>query len=314
MIGEAFDDARAEMIWHPKVTPPRITKSDVLLTGVTQCEHCGASMRIRTGKSGRYHYYACSRQSDIGKSACPGQSIPMGKLDDIVTEAICDKVLEPSRLESMVGTLFARNARNQDRQRAELRELFAKQHEIGAQLSNLLEIMEQGGLAAARSIQERFAKRQEEMDEIGRLIALKRRALETPIAQVTSEKTQAFSTAFRSHLRDKANPAFRRAYLRLMLDKVVVGKDAIRISGPKAVLAHQLTADKPLPPSLVPSFVREWRARKDSNLCPPQLPGQTYKMRRAPPNPVRKPLRGVWNHSVTTHASEPRRWSSQRFE
>ncbi len=168
----------------------------------------------------------------------------------------------------MVGALIARNARNQDRQRAELRDLFAKQRETKGQLDNLLEIMEQGGLTAARSIHDRFAKRQVEMDHIGRLIALKRRALETPVSQVTAEKALAFATAFRARLRDKDNPAFRRAYLRLMLDKVVVGKAAIRISGPKAVLAHQLTADKPLPPSLVPSFVKDWWARQDSNLRP----------------------------------------------
>jgi len=260
---DLFHAAQAQLkTRHPWVTPPRITKSDILLTGIARCEHCGAPMRIRTGKGGRYHYYACSRQADIGKTACPSQSIPMRTLDEIVTAAVCDKVLDPKRLETMLGALLARNARNQDRQRAELRDLFAKQREIKAQLDNLLEIMEQGGLAAARSIQERFAKRQEEMDQIGRLIALKRRALETPISQVTTEKTEAFATTFRAHLRDNDNPAFRRAYLRLMLDKVVVGKDAIRISGPKAVLAHQITADKPVPPSLVPSFVKDWWARQ----------------------------------------------------
>jgi hypothetical protein len=30
----------------------------------------------------------------------------------------------------------------------------------------------------------------------------------------------------------------------VMIDKVVVGKDAIPISGPRSVLAHQLTAEK----------------------------------------------------------------------
>ena len=50
-----------------------------------------------------------------------------------------------------------------------------------------------------------------------------------------------------------------------MQDKVIVGPDAIRISGPKSVLAHQLTADKPVPPSLVPSFVKEWWAGGDQS-------------------------------------------------
>ena len=190
----------------------------------------------------------------------------MRQLDDIVTEAVCERVLEPRRLMTMVGTLIARNARHQDRQRAEMRDLFARHREINAQLKNLVDVMEKGGLGAVPSVQERFAARQAELDEINRLITLKKRALETPVTKVTTEKARAFVTAFRSHLQGQGSPTFRRGYLRLMLDKVVVGKDAIRISGPKSVLAHQLTAEKPLPPSLVPTFVDGWRTRQDSNL------------------------------------------------
>ena len=190
----------------------------------------------------------------------------MQQLDDIVTHAVCDRVLQPARLITMVGTLIARNARHQDRQRAEMRDLFAKHREINTQIKNLVDVMEKSGLGSMPSVQERFAARQAELDEINRLIALKKRALEAPITKVTTEKARAFATAFRGHLRGQGNSAFRRAYLRLMLDKVVVGKDAIRISGPKSVLAHQLTAEKPLPPSLVPTFVDGWRTRQDSNL------------------------------------------------
>jgi hypothetical protein len=109
--------------------------------------------------------------------------------------------------------------------------------------------MEKGGLGTVRSVQERFAARRNEFDQINRLIVLKKRALETPITKVMPEKAQAFASAFRAHLRGQENPTFRRAYLRSCW--VIVGKDAIRISGPKSVLAHQLTAEKPLPPSLV---------------------------------------------------------------
>jgi site-specific DNA recombinase len=251
---------------HPKITAPRIVKSEILLTGIARCEHCSAQMRIRTGKSGRYLYYACSRKTDIGQAGCVGLSIPMKQLDDIVTDAVCDKVLEPSRLTTMVGALVARNARHQDRQRAELRDLFGRQRELSTQIKNLIDVMEKGGLGSLPLVQDRLAARQSELDEVSRLIALKKRVLETPIANVTAEKTQLFATAFRQHLRSTDNSAFRRAYLRLMLDKVIVGKNAIHISGPKAVLAHHLTAEKPLPPSLVPTFVDGWRTRQDSNL------------------------------------------------
>jgi site-specific DNA recombinase len=149
--------------------------------------------------------------------------------------------------------------------REQLRELFAKQRDLLQQVRNLVDVMEQGGLGAMRPVQDRLAKRQDELDQLNRLIALKRRVLETPVAAISPEKAAAFSAALRAKLRDTENPTFRRAYLRLMLDKVVVGKEAIRISGPKAVLAHQLSAENPLPPSLVPTLMDNWRARRDSN-------------------------------------------------
>jgi hypothetical protein len=115
-----------------------------------------------------------------------------------------------------------------------------------------------------QSTKQRLLSRRE-LIQTEHLIALKRRALETPVAAVGPEKTAAFSAALQAKLRDTENPTFRRAYLRLMLDKVVVGKAAISISGPKAVLTHQLSTENPLPPSLVPTLMDNWRARRDSN-------------------------------------------------
>ena len=48
------DFNRVQELLHvrdPRVTPPRITASDVLLTGLVQCETCGSAMMIRTGTS-----------------------------------------------------------------------------------------------------------------------------------------------------------------------------------------------------------------------------------------------------------------------
>jgi site-specific DNA recombinase len=58
---------------------------------------------------------------------------------------------------------------------------------------------------------------------------------------------------------------FRKAYLGAIIDKIEVDDDRIRIVGRKDVLEQALMADfsAKLP---VRSFVRKWRARKDSNL------------------------------------------------
>lgn len=249
-----------------RASPPCIVNSEILLTGIARCEACGGQMRMRTGKSGRYRYYACSRKVDSGVTACSSGAVPMKELDDLVTDAICDRVLEPRRLQTMVGSLIVRNARHQDRGREELRALFAKQRNLLQQVSNLVDVMEQGGLDAMRPVQDRLAKRQDELDQLNRLIALKRRAMETPVADVSQERGAAFTVALRAKLQDTGNPAFRRAPIRLLLDRVVVGRESIRVSGPKSVLAHQISAENQLPPSMAPTLMDGWRTRQESNL------------------------------------------------
>ena len=267
---EVFHAAQAQLkARHPKNMAPRIANSDILLTGVARCGHCGSPMRLRTGKYGQYRYYTCSKQADQGKKACRGITIPMAKLDDAVTEAICGRVLQPERLEEIVGSLIARNSDRREKARKDLKELHKQRREVKTQIDNLMEVIEKGGLAGARSINERFAKRQSEYDELTRLIAFKERELDAPIADVTPDRLNSFARALRNRLREKDSPKFRRAYIRMMLDKVVVAEDGIRISGPKAVLAQQVSSEKTVSPSMVPTFVQGWRAGEDSNSRPP---------------------------------------------
>ena len=61
---------------------------------------------------------------------------------------------------------------------------------------------------------------------------------------------------------------FRRAYIRVVVDQVEVDDREIRIHGRKSVL-ERLVMGGGATPSGVPSFVRKWRARRDSNSRPP---------------------------------------------
>ena len=222
-------------------------------------------MKLRTGKYGKYRYYTCSKQVDLGKTACAGISIPEGKLDDLVIDNLCDRVLKPSRLKGVVGALTARNSGRHARIQAEMKELRKKQRELQRQLETLVDVMEKGGLGAARTLQARFAKRQGEYDEIIRLISLKERELNLPVAEVTQKRLNAFSEAMTEQLRDASSPSFRRSYVRLFLSKVTVEEKGIQIAGLKAVLAQQLQTDKPVAPSMVPTFMDGWCPRQDSN-------------------------------------------------
>ena len=84
---------------------------------------------------------------------------------------------------------------------------------------------------------------------------------------MTEAKLNKLSVAIRGALRDQP-PNMRKAYLKLFVDKVIISKEEIRISGPKGVLATAAMNDLPNTPGEVITFVREWRPRRDSNPRP----------------------------------------------
>ncbi|RVJ66437.1 hypothetical protein CN167_32900 [Sinorhizobium medicae] len=59
---------------------------------------------------------------------------------------------------------------------------------------------------------------------------------------------------------------FRRAYLRAVIERVEVDDGEIRIHGRKSELERLVMTKNSVIMAAVPSFVRKWRTRQDSNL------------------------------------------------
>jgi site-specific DNA recombinase len=93
---------------RPTRVPPRVVNGPTLLTGLAKCATCGGGMTLRTGKGGRYRYYACHNAINKGKTACHGRSIPMPILDDLVTSELEEKIFAPERLEVLLSALVTR--------------------------------------------------------------------------------------------------------------------------------------------------------------------------------------------------------------
>ena len=85
-----------------------------------------------------------------------------------------------------------------------------------------------------------------------------------PISSATLDR---FAEAMRDAL-CQGDIAFRRAYVRLFVDEIVLSDGEISLSGPKDSLARSASIGT-LPPAgvMVPSFVRKWRPVGDSNPC-----------------------------------------------
>jgi site-specific DNA recombinase len=83
--------------------PARVVSGPTLLTGICYCGNCGGAMTLRTGKGGRYRYYACSIKARQGETGCKGRAIPMDKLDRMVVAAYRGTLLDADRLETCLA-------------------------------------------------------------------------------------------------------------------------------------------------------------------------------------------------------------------
>ena len=92
--------------------------------------------------------------------------------------------------------------------------------------------------------------------------------MEAP-GEITPERIANLSVSVQDALRN-GDAHLRRTYLGMFVRRIDVGDEEIRLCGSKITLprAASLGGDfRSL--GIVPSFVRNWRARKDSNFQPP---------------------------------------------
>ncbi|HRO01626.1 MAG TPA: zinc ribbon domain-containing protein [Nitrobacter sp.] len=114
---ETFDQVQALLqARNPKTElPARVVIGPTLLTGICYCGNCGGAMTLRTGKNGRYRYYACSIKARQGEAGCKGRAIPMDKLDTMVISHIEERLLDPERIEDLLGSVLGRRSEQAER-------------------------------------------------------------------------------------------------------------------------------------------------------------------------------------------------------
>lgn len=249
---------------NPRKTPGRSVNNPILLSGMVKCAHCDGTMSLRTGKSGKYRYYACLKQAKEGKMGCKGCSVPMPALDDAVTEAICAQVLAPERLAATFEAIRQADAKESDARPKERAALTRKLRESEAKIDRLYDALEKGTIEQDDMFKRRMNAAKAERDEVCRVMAQAERRASLPQAIMTPKKLEAFSRAMEHMLRN-GNIQFRKAYIRLLVGSVDIMDGEIRVSGSEKALLAAAKAGLPDLAGGVPTLVQEWRAVGDSN-------------------------------------------------
>lgn len=187
----------------------------------------------------------------------------MDKLDRIVTERLADELLTPERVGKLLASLMERQASKDQDYALRLTALRAKLSDAEERLKRLYGAIESGiADPSDATLKDRIAAVKTERDIAQ--VAFDRAVAEMrPDTKITEGRIAAFTEVMRANVLTGETP-FRRAYIRSVIDQVEVDDAEIRIIGRKTVL-ERLVMGGGATPSGVPSFVRKWRARTDSN-------------------------------------------------
>lgn len=267
----AFDAVQARLASNnPKVTPPRIVNGPTMLAGLGVCGEpgCGHGLLLQTGKSGRYRYYACQRRRTLSADACSLKHQPMALVDDIVVDAVMERLLTRERLGEILATLISRSDTALADRKQALGRLKAQRTEAQAAVARLWDAVEAG---LARPSEADFAERmtaaRERVARLTHEIDLLEAQDAAPTRRpITAEVLDRFAAMMREGLQ-QADPRQRQAYVRLIVNEVTLSNTALTITGSRKTLASIVAATaNATGNTAVPKFAQKWRTRKDSNL------------------------------------------------
>ena len=192
----------------------------------------------------------------------------MAALDGMVLEHLADRLFTPDRLAVVLQAFVARSVESDGTRREQLAQARRALTEAEGRIDRLLQMVEQGlmslddpalkeRLETAKNARRAAAERVKMLDGVENVGA----------SVITPDKIDRVGAALREALKS-GDPAFRKAYLRLFVDLVLVGDKEVQLRGPTIALAKAASAGQ-LPPAagVVPSFVQEWRPLRDSNPC-----------------------------------------------
>ena len=250
----------------PAKTPPRITSSPTLLTGLIKCGECGGSMTLVTGKSGRYKYYKCTTRQNKGNNACSSGNLSMEKTDQQVLNRLADQVFTPTRVQSMMVALRRRMKTSKDTQQERVNQLNKQVKLIEERQGRLLEAIETGTIELDETVQRRAQQNKSARDALLIELSGVRRDHSLSVDQLKSSQVEAFAKTLKAKLLAK-DSALAKSYLNLLVDEIVVTDHTATIKGSYGALMHAVSIDKIKVGHLkqVPTSITDWCAQRDSN-------------------------------------------------
>src|SRR6202011_5263546 len=249
--GEAFERRQLAVRAHHIVMPCRLSQQPrkrpangpgCTAASICFCASCGGALTLRTGKSGRYRYYTCCTKARQGATGCPGRTVPMEKLDNLVAEYIEQRLLQPKRLEQLLSHVLDRRSERAERRKLHIAELRKRAAEADAKLRRLYDAIENGVAELSDpTLKDRTDELKATRDQARLDADRAEEAIDRAGPSITAQALKTFARTARKRMRTDGG-GYRRDHLRALAQRVEVDQKELRIMGSKSVLLRTLVA------------------------------------------------------------------------
>lgn len=177
-----------------KRSAKRETKEHVyLLQGLLRCGNCEYKMSPKpaTGRNGRYYaYYSCTNADKSLGEACPRNHVPAETVDRAVTDFLKKLQLEPEMVRNFVRKANEMVSETAGKVKDDLSRVREQLAQVRTKLSNLAEILAEGGKAAFQSVGKKMADLERERQELEQSEARIKKDMEAESCQILSAQEQ----------------------------------------------------------------------------------------------------------------------------
>ena len=225
-------------------------------------------MMLRTGtsKNGRvYRYYTCSSCATKGKTVCKGRSVPMEKLDRLVTDHLIERLFKPERLADILSSLSTRRVQKAESVSSRLMALQQEVADAEEKLTRLYRLVEEGLTDLDDVLKVRLAALKADRDRARAALERAKEQLR-PQIHIDPALIERFGRVMRENLSTGSVP-FRKAYLQSFIASIEVDDHKVRIRGSKDLLEKAVLWNQN-GQAWCSQMSTEWRTRQDSNLWP----------------------------------------------
>ena len=223
-------------------------------------------MTLATGKSGKYRYYRCCNKMAISAKSCPTPNLPMDRMDALILERLVDRILTPERVMTLLKEWLSNQAKMKGRLDEDSARLERSILSSEDGLNNLYRGIEQGVLALDSTLQARVNQLKDTREKLLGELALIKRDQPSP-RKLSSKQVEYACQRMREMLLDRTQ-GYGKQLLHLLVSEIRVQPGEAVITGSTEVLNKAVLEMKKGTSVEVPSLMRAWRARSDSNARP----------------------------------------------